>query len=111
MALQTRPATACPMKRRESQWVAMKLVANRDQDRYHVVEALKEASQPRIADVAGRLQGMPPRVPGGIHASGAHGGRRKSDELVALAKKVGGDGFQVRETARSVSADASRIAA
>ncbi|MFO7906959.1 MAG: hypothetical protein R6U98_30160 [Pirellulaceae bacterium] len=41
-------------------WVSMKLVANRDKDRYHVVEALKEASQPRIADVVERLRGMPP---------------------------------------------------
>lgn len=111
MALQTRPATACPMKRRESQWVAMKLVANRDQDRYHVVEALKEASQPRIAVVAGRLQGMPPRVLGGIHASGSHGGTRESEELVALAKQAAVDGLRACKTARSVSADASRIAA
>jgi hypothetical protein len=37
-------------------WVALKLVANREKDRYHLNEALKKASQAQIAEVVVRLR-------------------------------------------------------
>jgi len=39
-------------------WVAMKLVANRDKDRYHLVEAFKAASQEQIAEVVQSVRSM-----------------------------------------------------
>lgn len=39
-------------------WCAMKLVANRRKDQYHVVEALKHASEAQIAEVVVVLRGM-----------------------------------------------------
>jgi hypothetical protein len=42
-------------------WMALKLVANREKDRYHMVEALKQTSQVEWASVVQRLQGMSPR--------------------------------------------------
>ncbi len=42
-------------------WVALKLVANRDKDRYHVVEALKLATPDQIAACVVQLRTMPPR--------------------------------------------------
>jgi hypothetical protein len=41
-------------------WVAMKLVANRDKDRYHLVEALKKATPAQIANVVVRLRPLDP---------------------------------------------------
>jgi hypothetical protein len=41
-------------------WVAMKLVANRDKDRYHLVEALKKATSTQIAEVVIRLRPLDP---------------------------------------------------
>lgn len=41
-------------------WAAMKLVANRDKDRYHIVEALKRASQTQISEVIQKLRGLHP---------------------------------------------------
>ncbi|MCR4411127.1 MAG: hypothetical protein NUV77_01730 [Thermoguttaceae bacterium] len=41
-------------------WVAMKLVANRDKDRYHLVEALRRATPDRIALAVQRLRGLDP---------------------------------------------------
>jgi hypothetical protein len=41
-------------------WVALKLVANRDKDRYHLIEALKRASEASIASVAVRLRQFDP---------------------------------------------------
>jgi hypothetical protein len=42
-------------------WTALKLVANRDKDRYHLVEALKQADQGQIADVVQRLRPLDAR--------------------------------------------------
>jgi hypothetical protein len=42
-------------------WVALKLVANRDKDRYHLIEALKQADQSQIAEVVQRLRPLDPR--------------------------------------------------
>lgn len=42
-------------------WAAMKLVAGRDKDRYHLIEALKRASQADIAAVVQRLRATDPR--------------------------------------------------
>jgi hypothetical protein len=41
-------------------WAALKLVANRDKDRYHLVEALKHASQEEIGSVVQRLRALDP---------------------------------------------------
>jgi hypothetical protein len=41
-------------------WVAMKLVANRDKDRYHLVEALKKASLGQTAEAVVKLRTMHP---------------------------------------------------
>ena len=41
-------------------WVALKLVANRDKDRYHMIEALKQASEKDIASVVVRLRSLDP---------------------------------------------------
>jgi hypothetical protein len=41
-------------------WVALKLVANRDKDRYHLIEALKQASETDIASVVLRLRSLDP---------------------------------------------------
>jgi hypothetical protein len=41
-------------------WVALKLVANRDKDRYHLVESLQHASQADIASVVQRLRPLDP---------------------------------------------------
>lgn len=41
-------------------WAAMKLVANRDKDRYHLIEALKHASQSQVAEVVQRLRTLSP---------------------------------------------------
>jgi len=41
-------------------WVALKLVANREKDRYHLVESLKKASPAQIAEVVVRLRPMHP---------------------------------------------------
>ncbi|MEX2141196.1 MAG: hypothetical protein WD894_18165 [Pirellulales bacterium] len=41
-------------------WVALKLVANRDKDRYHLIEALKQASETDIAKVVVRLRPLDP---------------------------------------------------
>ena len=37
-------------------WVTLKLVANREKDRYHLVEALKKASQAQIAEAVVNLR-------------------------------------------------------
>lgn len=37
-------------------WVALKLVANREKDRYHLIEALKKASQAQIAEAVVKLR-------------------------------------------------------
>jgi hypothetical protein len=42
-------------------WAALKLVANRDKDRYHLIEALKQADQSQIADVVRRLRSLDSR--------------------------------------------------
>ena len=39
----------------------MKLVANRDKDRYHLIEALKQADQSQIAEVVQRLRPLDAR--------------------------------------------------
>jgi hypothetical protein len=41
-------------------WVTMKLVSNRDKDRYHLVEALKRASPAQVAEVVVRLRQLDP---------------------------------------------------
>lgn len=41
-------------------WVAMKLVANRDKDRYHLGEALRRATPDQVASVVQRLRGLDP---------------------------------------------------
>jgi hypothetical protein len=41
-------------------WVVMKLVANREKDRYHLVEALKLADHAQVADVVVRLRSLDP---------------------------------------------------
>ena len=41
-------------------WVAMKLVANRDKDRYHLIEALKTASQEQVSRVVVRVRKLHP---------------------------------------------------
>jgi len=41
-------------------WVVLKLVANRDKDRYHLVEALKHAGESEIASVVQRLRALDP---------------------------------------------------
>jgi hypothetical protein len=41
-------------------WVALKLVANRDKDRYHVMEALKRATPDQVASVVVRLRPFHP---------------------------------------------------
>jgi hypothetical protein len=41
-------------------WAALKLVANRDKDRYHLIEALKQASETDIAGVVIRLRPLDP---------------------------------------------------
>lgn len=40
-------------------WAAMKLVANRDKDRYHLIEALKQATQEQVAEVVQKLRPLP----------------------------------------------------
>ena len=40
-------------------WVRMKLVAGRDKDRYHLIEALQHASQQNVATVVEDLRGFP----------------------------------------------------
>jgi hypothetical protein len=42
-------------------WVSMKLVANRDKDRYHITEALKHADESRIAAAIVELRKLPRR--------------------------------------------------
>jgi len=42
-------------------WAAMKLVAGRDKDRYHLVEALKHADQASVAAIVEWLRPLPPR--------------------------------------------------
>ena len=37
-------------------WVVLKLVANRDKDRYHLIEALKHASEAQVAEVVVKLR-------------------------------------------------------
>ncbi len=37
-------------------WVVMKLVANREKDRYHLIEALKKATPEQIAEAVQRLR-------------------------------------------------------
>ncbi len=39
-------------------WVALKLVANREKDRYHLVESLKHVSEAQIAEVVVRLRSL-----------------------------------------------------
>jgi hypothetical protein len=41
-------------------WVAMKLVANRDKDRYHLGEALRRVTPDRVASAVQRLRGLDP---------------------------------------------------
>lgn len=41
-------------------WVAMKLVANREKDRYHLGEALRRATAAQIASVVQRLRALDP---------------------------------------------------
>ena len=41
-------------------WAAMKLVANRDKDRYHLGEALRRATPEQVAAVVQRLRGLDP---------------------------------------------------
>ncbi len=41
-------------------WVAMKLVANRDKDRYHLIEALTQAAPEQIAEAVVQLRSMHP---------------------------------------------------
>ena len=41
-------------------WVALKLVANRDKDRYHLVESLKYATLDQVAAVVVRLRPLDP---------------------------------------------------
>ena len=41
-------------------WVALKLVANRDKDRYHLIEALKQAGEMDVASVVVRLRSLDP---------------------------------------------------
>jgi hypothetical protein len=41
-------------------WVAMKLVANRDKDRYHLGEALRRATPDQVASVVQRLRALDP---------------------------------------------------
>jgi hypothetical protein len=41
-------------------WVVLKLVANRDKDRYHLVEALKHATEQDVAGVVQRLRSLDP---------------------------------------------------
>jgi hypothetical protein len=41
-------------------WAVLKLVANRDKDRYHLVEALKHASEADVAVVVQRLRPLDP---------------------------------------------------
>lgn len=41
-------------------WAVLKLVANRDKDRYHLIEALKHASEAEIASVVERLRPLEP---------------------------------------------------
>jgi hypothetical protein len=41
-------------------WTVLKLVANREKDRYHLVEALKQASEAEIASVVQRLRPLNP---------------------------------------------------
>ena len=41
-------------------WVALKLVANRDKDRYHLIEALKHASEAQVAEAVMKLREMDP---------------------------------------------------
>jgi hypothetical protein len=42
-------------------WAAIKLVANRDKDRYHLVEALKHATPEQVAACVVRLRSLPQR--------------------------------------------------
>jgi hypothetical protein len=42
-------------------WAALKLVANRDKDRYHLIEALKQANEAEIASVVVHLRSLDPR--------------------------------------------------
>jgi hypothetical protein len=37
-------------------WVVLKLVANRDKDRYHLIESLKHASEAQVAEVVVKLR-------------------------------------------------------
>lgn len=39
-------------------WVVMKLVANREKDRYHLVEALKHANQVQVSEVVLKLRSL-----------------------------------------------------
>jgi len=41
-------------------WVAMKLVANRDKDRYHLIESFKRATPEQIAEIVVHLRTLPP---------------------------------------------------
>ncbi len=42
-------------------WVAMKLVANRDKDRYHLIESLQQATGEQIGEAIVQLRRMHPR--------------------------------------------------
>lgn len=42
-------------------WAVMKLVASRDKDRYHLIEALKHAKQADVAAIVQWLRPLPPR--------------------------------------------------
>lgn len=41
-------------------WVMLKLVANREKDRYHLIEALKRAKEADVASVVQRLRPLGP---------------------------------------------------
>lgn len=41
-------------------WIVLKLVANREKDRYHLIEALKRVSEAQIAEVVVKLRSLHP---------------------------------------------------
>lgn len=48
-------------------WMLMKLVANRDKDRYHMGEAVKHVSETQVASIVARLRNHPPRYLAEFH--------------------------------------------